>query len=50
MRAAAGDAAMAVPDAGVTAVGVRQGRVEYLAGRRDEVTEAVVDAVAAQLN
>ncbi|WP_435063760.1 DHH family phosphoesterase [Halobaculum sp. EA56] len=50
VREAAGDAAMAVPDAGVTAVGVRQGRVEYLAGRRDEVTDAVVDAVAGQLN
>jgi len=49
VRAAAGDAAMAVPDAGVTAVGVRQGRIEYLAGRRDEVTDAVVDAVAGQL-
>ncbi|PSQ03859.1 DNA-binding protein [Halobacteriales archaeon QS_6_71_20] len=49
VRSAAGDAAMAVPDAGVTAVGVRQGRVEYLAGRRDEVTDAVVDAVAGQL-
>ncbi|MFC6794076.1 OB-fold nucleic acid binding domain-containing protein [Halobaculum halobium] len=50
VRSAAGDAAMAVPDAGVTAVGVRQGRIEYLAGRRDEVTDAVVDAVAGQLN
>jgi RecJ-like exonuclease len=49
VRSAAGDAAMAVPDAGVTAVGVRRGRVEYLAGRRDEVTDAVVDAVAGQL-
>ncbi|QZP37967.1 DHH family phosphoesterase [Halobaculum magnesiiphilum] len=50
VREAAGDAAMAVPDASVTAVGVRQGRIEYLAGRRDEVTDAVVDAVAGQLN
>ncbi|UIO98670.1 OB-fold nucleic acid binding domain-containing protein [Halobaculum sp. CBA1158] len=50
VRSAAGDAAMSVPDAGVTAVGVRQGRIEYLAGRRDEVTDAVVDAVAGQLN
>ncbi|WP_277552940.1 DHH family phosphoesterase [Halobaculum limi] len=49
VRSAAGDAAMAVPDAGVTAVGVRQGRVEFLAGRRDQVTDAVVDAVAGQL-
>ncbi|SHH38805.1 DHH family phosphoesterase [Halobaculum gomorrense] len=49
VREAAGDAAMAVPDASVTAVGVRQGRIEYLAGRRDEVTDAVVDAVAGQL-
>ena len=49
VRSAAGDATMAVPDAGVTAVGVRQGRIEYLAGRRDEVTDAVVDAVASQL-
>ncbi|MFC7068515.1 DHH family phosphoesterase [Halobaculum lipolyticum] len=49
VRSAAGDAAMSVPDAGVTAVGVRQGRIEYLAGRRDAVTDAVVDAVAGQL-
>ncbi|MFC7098803.1 DHH family phosphoesterase [Halobaculum marinum] len=49
VRAAAGDAEMAVADAGVTAVGVRQGRIEYLAGRRDQVTDAVVDAVAGQL-
>ena len=50
VRSVASDAAMAVPDASVTAVGVRQGRIEYLAGRRDEVTDAVVDAVAGQLN
>ncbi|WP_284014009.1 DHH family phosphoesterase [Halobaculum litoreum] len=50
VREAAGDATMAVPDAGVTAVGVRQGRVEYLAGRRDAVVDAVVDAVAGQLH
>ncbi len=39
-----------VPDAGVTAVGVRQGRIEFLSGERDAVVDAVVDAVAAQLD
>ena len=49
VRQIAAAAAEAVPDADVTAVGVREGRVEFLAGRREAVTEAVLDAVTAQL-
>jgi RecJ-like exonuclease len=39
----------AEPEAGVTAVGVREGRVEFLSGARDRVRDAVVDSVANQL-
>ena len=49
VRQVAAAAAEAVPDADVTAVGVREGRIEFLAGRREAVTEAVLDAVTAQL-
>ncbi|WP_138006806.1 DHH family phosphoesterase [Halalkalirubrum salinum] len=49
VRQVAAAAAEAVPDADVTAVGVREGRIEFLAGRRDAVTDAVLDAIADQL-
>ncbi|QLG62616.1 DHH family phosphoesterase [Halorarum salinum] len=48
VRAIAAEAAEAVPNAGVTAVGVREGRIEFLSGRRDAVVDAVVDAAAEQ--
>ncbi|WP_313695721.1 DHH family phosphoesterase [Halorarum halobium] len=38
-----------VTDAGVTAVGVREGRIEFLSGRREAVVDAVVDAIAGQI-
>ncbi|WP_435129569.1 DHH family phosphoesterase [Halobaculum sp. D14] len=50
VRQVAADVAADVEDAGVTAEGVRQGRIEFLAGRRDAVLDAAVDAVAAQLD
>ncbi|ESP87204.1 DHH family phosphoesterase [Candidatus Halobonum tyrrellensis] len=50
VRAVADDAAEAVPDGGVTARGVREGRIEFLAGRRGAVTDAVVEAAAARLD
>jgi|APHM01.1.fsa_nt_gi Archaea-specific RecJ-like exonuclease, contains DnaJ-type Zn finger domain len=50
IRAVASAAADAVPEGGVTAVGVRQNRVEFLAGARESVVDAVVDAAVAQLN
>ena len=49
VRAVAGGAKKEAPTAGIAAVGVREGRIEFLAGERDAVTEAVVDAVAEQL-
>jgi RecJ-like exonuclease len=33
-------------DAGITALGVREGRIEFLSGRRDAVEDAVVAAIA----
>jgi RecJ-like exonuclease len=36
-------------DAGITAHGVREGRIEFLSGRRDAVEDAVVAAVAEHL-
>jgi RecJ-like exonuclease len=49
VRAVAASASEAVPEGGVTAVGVRQNRIEFLSGARDDVVDAVVDAVVAQL-
>ncbi|MEZ3116604.1 OB-fold nucleic acid binding domain-containing protein [Halobaculum sp. MBLA0147] len=46
VRAVADAAGEAVPDGAVTAAGVREGRIEYLTGRREAVCEAVLDAVA----
>ncbi|MFB6251541.1 MAG: OB-fold nucleic acid binding domain-containing protein [Halobellus sp.] len=49
VRAVAGAASEAVPEGGVTAVGVRQNRIEFLSGARETVVDAVVDAVVAQI-
>ena len=49
LRAIAADAAEAVPTADVTAVGVREGRIEFLSGEREAVADAVVDAIETQL-
>ncbi len=38
-----------LPDAGVTPRGGRDGRIEFLAGRRDQVLEAVIEEVSAWL-
>lgn len=50
IRAVASAAGNTVPEGGVTAVGVRQNRVEFLAGARESVVDAVVDAAVAQIN
>jgi RecJ-like exonuclease len=49
VRAAADAASEAVPEGGITAVGIRQNRVEFLSGAREDVVDAVVDAVVEQL-
>ncbi|MFB6089901.1 MAG: DHH family phosphoesterase [Halobellus sp.] len=49
VRTAARTAREAVPEGGVTAVGVRQNRIEFLSGARERVVDAVVDAVVDQL-
>ena len=49
VRGVAEDAAESVPNAGVTARGVREGRIEFLSGRRGAVTDAVVEAAADRL-
>jgi len=49
VRAAAAAAGEAVPEGGVTAVGIRQNRIEFLSGAREAVVDAVADAVVAQL-
>ncbi|MFB6243005.1 MAG: OB-fold nucleic acid binding domain-containing protein, partial [Halobaculum sp.] len=46
VRAVARAAAEAVPDGGVTAAGVRDGRIAYLSGRREAVRDAVLSAAA----
>ncbi|MFA1611020.1 DHH family phosphoesterase [Halobellus rubicundus] len=48
VRTAARSASEAVPEGGVTAVGVRQNRIEFLSGAREDVVDAVVDAVVDQ--
>ena len=49
VRAAAAAAREAVPEGGVTAVGIRQNRIEFLSGAREAVVDAVADAVVTQL-
>ena len=48
IRAVAEAAAEAAPEAAVTARGVREGRIEFLAGKREAAKDAVLDAVADQ--
>ncbi|WP_251342934.1 DHH family phosphoesterase [Haloplanus halophilus] len=49
VRGVAGDAADRAPDAGITAASVRDGRIEFLSGRRDAAVDAVVDAAVDRL-
>jgi RecJ-like exonuclease len=49
VRAAAERAADRAPDAGITAAGVREGRIEFLSGEREAVVESVIRAVVEQL-
>ncbi|WP_144900864.1 DHH family phosphoesterase [Halobellus captivus] len=49
VREAAAAADEAVPEGGITAVGIRQNRVEFLSGARDAVVDAVTEAVVDQL-
>jgi RecJ-like exonuclease len=46
VRRVANEAASAVPEAGIEVVGGREGRIEYLAGERGSVENAVVSAIA----
>jgi RecJ-like exonuclease len=39
-----------VPQGGVSARGTREGVVEFLAGERDAVVDAVIEEVAAELS
>ena len=48
IRAVAEQAAHAAPEAAVTARGVREGRIEFLAGKREAAQNAVLEAVAEQ--
>ncbi|MDS0299099.1 OB-fold nucleic acid binding domain-containing protein [Halogeometricum sp. S1BR25-6] len=48
IRAVAEAAREAVPEGGVTAVAVRDNRIEFLSGARDAVVDAVIDAVVDQ--
>ena len=48
VRAAAADAREAVPEGGITAVGIRQNRIEFLSGAREDVVDAVAAAVVDQ--
>jgi len=49
VRGVAGDAAEQVDDAGITAASVRDGRIEFLSGRRDDAVDAVVAAAVERL-
>ncbi len=48
VRAAAEAARETEPEAGITAVGVRENRIEFLSGARDDVTDAVLEAIVEQ--
>ncbi len=48
IRAVAETAAEQAPEAAITARGVREGRIEFLAGKREAAKDAVLTAVAAQ--
>jgi RecJ-like exonuclease len=47
-RAVVESAAEKAPAAGLAAAGIREGRIEFLSGARDEALEAVLDAAAEQ--
>jgi len=49
VRGVAADAAELVDDAGITAASIRDGRIEFLSGRRDDAVDAVVDAAVDRL-
>lgn len=49
LRAVADRAREEVPDAGLRAKGTTQGKLEFLRGERDEVVDAVVQAIATEL-
>jgi RecJ-like exonuclease len=49
IRAVAAEARETVPGAGVTAFGIRDGRIEFLSGMREDVLNAVVAAIAEQI-
>ncbi|MFB6255168.1 MAG: DHH family phosphoesterase [Haloplanus sp.] len=49
VRGVASDAADRVDDAGITAASVRDGRIEFLSGRRDAAVDAIVAAVVARI-
>ncbi|AZH26344.1 DHH family phosphoesterase [Haloplanus aerogenes] len=49
VRGVASDAAERVGDAGITAASIRDGRIEFLSGRRDAAVDAVVAAAAERL-
>ncbi|MFD1633784.1 DHH family phosphoesterase [Haloplanus ruber] len=49
LRGVAGDAADREADAGIAAASVRDGRLEFLSGRRDAAVDAVVDAAVDRL-
>jgi len=48
IRAVAEQAAEAAPEAAITARGVREGRIEFLAGKREAAKDAVLNAAAEQ--
>ncbi|MFK8213722.1 DHH family phosphoesterase [Haloferax volcanii] len=48
LRAVVESAAEKAPAAGLAAAGIREGRIEFLTGARDEALEAVLDAAAEQ--
>jgi len=49
VRGVAGDAAERAGDAGITAASIRDGRIEFLSGRRDAAVDAIVAAAAERL-
>jgi len=49
VRGVASDAAERVGDAGITAASIRDGRIEFLSGRRDAAIDAIVTAAAERL-
>jgi RecJ-like exonuclease len=50
VRGVAGDAATHVEDAGIVTASVRDGRIEFLSGRREAAVDAVVDAALDRLD